>query len=398
MRFLTSFATFAALSSTAFAGVDDSPASLQSEGYQTYEAQQAMPQAQDEKEPELMLPPKAESQPKANSASDAMAEIYGRDNVANHEKMSHSSMGSHSYMPPLMITGGHTHSGNEWMLTYRYMRMEMHGNRSGTERVTSNEIFNQGFTVAPETMVTQMHMLSGMYGINDDVTIMGMLPYVFKDMDSIRSNGQTFSTESDGLGDIEVAGLWKAFERESDAITLELGVSLPTGDTDKRDDTPIANNMKLPYPMQIGSGTYDFKPAINWVAQHNEYTVGAKTAAILRTGENDDDYRLGNVYSLQGWVKRPMNEAVTISTMLEAKRWQNIHGQDTAINASTSPNNDPDRQAGSRLDFGVGVDWTPDFLNGAEAGMSVNVPLWQNLKGPQMEKHWGMMLTVRKTF
>ena len=38
---------------------------------------------------------------------------------------------------------------------------------------------------------------------------------------------------------------------------LNLGVSLLTGSTDERDDTPALANALLPYTMQLGSGTFD---------------------------------------------------------------------------------------------------------------------------------------------
>ena len=38
--------------------------------------------------------------------------------------------------------------------------------------------------------------------------------------------------------------------------------------------------------------TYDFEPAITYLAQTENYSYGAQLGGILRIGENDQDYTL----------------------------------------------------------------------------------------------------------
>ena len=41
------------------------------------------------------------------------------------------------------------------------------------------------------------------------------------------------------------------------------------------------------YGMQLGSGTWDFHPAITYLGQTENYSYGAQLGGILRIGDND---------------------------------------------------------------------------------------------------------------
>jgi hypothetical protein len=103
----------------------------------------------------------------------------------------HASENNAIHHAPIGVMGDHTHDAGEWMLSYRYSRMEMGGNQDGTSDVSTEEVLNQ-FNVAPLDMTMEMHMFGAMYGLTDDLTLMGMLPYVEKTMDHINGMGAGF--------------------------------------------------------------------------------------------------------------------------------------------------------------------------------------------------------------
>lgn len=165
---------------------------------------------------------------------------------------------------PIGVMGDHLHKAGEWMLSYRYMRMTMDGNRDGTDSLSAQDVLGQGFMVTPLNMTMEMHMLGAMFAPTDDVTLMAMVPFLRNEMDHLTGMGANFTTESEGLGDISVTALWRMFENERDRAHLNLGLSLPTGSIDERDATPINPSAKLPYPMQLGSGTTDLILGGTW--------------------------------------------------------------------------------------------------------------------------------------
>ena len=160
---------------------------------------------------------------------------------------------------PIGVMGDHTHGAGEFMFSYRYMLMDMDGNRIGTNRVSNQRVL-EDFPVTPTDMQTQMHMFGLMYAPTDYVTLWGMIPYVKKEMNHLTRMGVRFRTESEGLGDIKFGGLIKIFDNYSQRVHLNAGMSFPTGSIDKKDGTPAGPNQQLPYPMQLGSGTFDLLP------------------------------------------------------------------------------------------------------------------------------------------
>jgi hypothetical protein len=121
---------------------------------------------------------------------------------------------------PIGVMGDHRHHKGELMLSYRFMWMWMEGNLIGDDSVSPDTIVttvpNRFFgmpgqpptlRVVPTEMGMNMNMFGAMYGISDTVTLMGMLPYIEKDMHHITYAGPvgttrlgTFSTESEGIG------------------------------------------------------------------------------------------------------------------------------------------------------------------------------------------------------
>ena len=60
------------------------------------------------------------------------------------------------------------------MLSYRYGHMSMDGNRDGTDRVSTADVFADGFLVAPTDMNTDMHMFGLMYAPANWLTLMAI--------------------------------------------------------------------------------------------------------------------------------------------------------------------------------------------------------------------------------
>ena len=60
---------------------------------------------------------------------------------------------------------------------------------------------------------------------------------------------------------------------------LSLGLSAPTGSIDEKSG---ANTVG--YGMQLGSGTWDFHPAITYLGQTENYSYGAQLGGVLESG------------------------------------------------------------------------------------------------------------------
>jgi len=122
--------------------------------------------------------------------------------------------------------------------------------------VSQEEVLSE-FMVSPTAMTMQMHMFGLMYGVSDKLMLMAMMPYSFLSMDLTNRMGEIFTTRSEGIGDMKLSGTYILYQQANQKLLLNVGVSVPTGSINERDNTPVTDQ-KLPYPMQLGSGTYVF--------------------------------------------------------------------------------------------------------------------------------------------
>lgn len=290
---------------------------------------------------------------------------------------------------PIGVMGDHTHSAGEWMLSYRFMRMEMDGNRDDTDQIGVSEVLAD-FPVTPTEMTMDMHMFGVMYAPTDKLTLMGMLPYLDFSMDHVTRTGVRFTTESEGIGDIRLTALYVLYELGRHRVHLNAGISFPTGSIDERDGTPAGPNQKLPYPMQLGSGTFDLLPGITYLGQTEDWSWGAQGLAAIRVGENDNDYTLGDRFHLTGWLARRLSDAFSGSIRLNGQTWGDIDGADPDLNPRMVPTADPDRRAGTRLDLMFGLNYyvRQGMFKGHRLAIEGGIPVYQRLDGPQLETDW----------
>ena len=298
---------------------------------------------------------------------------------------------------PIGVMGEHLHAPGELMFSYRNMRMEMEESRIGSQRITASEIVgtaeNPGqFAVAPTEMTTDMHMFGAMYGLNNRVTLVGVLMYVDKRMDHITRAGGAFTTRSSGIGDSKVGALVGLHKSENHTFLAGLMASLPTGSIDERDDTPVMEDAFLPYPMQLGSGTFDFNPSIVYRGQNasRSWSWGSQVAAIIRSGTNDEGYTLGDQFSANGWLARDFNHNLSLSLRLSYRDLDVIDGANPALNPLMIQTADPLLQGGERVDFSIGANYI--FESGHRLAIEYAEPISQDLNGPQLQSE--SMLTV----
>jgi len=295
----------------------------------------------------------------------------------------------------------HTHDKGEWMVGYQYMRMGMSGTLDGSRQASRSEVLQQ-FMVVPTSMDMEMHMLSAMYAITDEWTVMGMIPYLRKSMDHRTRMGTSFNVFSRGLGDIQLKALYSLYRDDVHRVVVEAGFGFPSGSIDEKDETPMSMGgaVRLPYPMQMGSGSFEFLPGLTYLGQKDEWLWGAYLSGIVRLDENDNHYRLGDEYRASAWLARLVLDWLSFSVRPEWRQWANIHGSDPRLNPAVVPTADSGRQAGRRLDLLLGMNLfaTRGLLSGNKIAIEGGVPVYQWLDGPQLETDYRLTATWNLTF
>lgn len=326
---------------------------------------------------------------------------------------------------PIGVMADHRHKQGEWMLSYRYMYMDMAGSRDGTDSLSPEEIVTSvanpfanpammppTLRVVPTDMVMQMHMVGGMYGLTDRVTLMAMGSVATREMDHLTFQGPmgttrlgAFTTEVSGLGDTTLGAIIGLDDGsyEHRQINLGLAISLPTGSIDETDQilTPMGTmpSPRLPYPMQLGSGSFDFKPSLTARTRRGDWSFGGQASGVIRLDENDEGYTLGDVVSATGWVAYEVSPAVSFSGRLKATSAGSIDGDDPAIRAPVQTA-DPDNHGGETVEALVGVNLAGQtgWQRGYRLALEVGLPLHRDLNGPQLETDFTLTLGWQKAF
>ncbi len=289
---------------------------------------------------------------------------------------------------PIPVMGDHMHGKGQWMFSYRYMYMNMDELKQGNDDATFDDAL-EDYMVTPTSMPMNMHMLGSMFAPSDKITLMLMFNYLSMEMDHITRMEGTFTTESSGFGDIQLAALFKFFNKNQQTLHGQVGFSIPTGSVTESDVTPasIPNETELPYPMQVGSGTFDPNLALTYLGQKESISWGSQLKGVFRFGENDRDYRYGNRYSLNNWLAVKAANWISLSARLEGLIVSEIEGADPNLNPMMVITADTNNSGGTYVNSGIGINTyiSKGVLKNLRFGFEFGYPLYQDLNGIQLK-------------
>lgn len=279
----------------------------------------------------------------------------------------------------------HRHAKGEWMMGYRYTFMRMSGMREGLSTLSRDDVLAD-FPVTPTSMSTQAHVISLMFAPGDRLTLMAMLPVVHKSMEHVDRTGAEFTTESTGVGDLSAMGHFIAHDGPTHKALVLIGGLLPTGSVRHRDTLPNGSSVRLPYPMQIGTGTVAADLGLEYDGIKGRWAWGADAGTRLRIGENALGYRFGHEAAAQLWGSAEATPWLAFHLASTARFRQSIRGADLELDPAQVPTARADTHGYRRLDvrggFSLIVPRGP--LAGLRLLVEGGLPVVQHLDGPQL--------------
>jgi Protein of unknown function (DUF3570) len=320
----------------------------------------------------------------------------------------------------------------EFMVGYRYMRNVQAGDfRLGDEMISIDQARQEGCygsecAVTPNNMTMNMHMLDLMYAPTDWLTLMLMPQWTDMDMTMTPNPNVTLSGghshgdgghehQTGGIGDFGAYGLFKLYGNNHHKVNLALGGTAPTGDVDivqrKTGINPIYNNL-LHYCMQLGSGTWDFKPALTYTGEADKFSWGAQANATIRLeGQNKSGFAFGDIFQGTAWGGYQWTDwlGTTVRGVFTSQgeirgRYPTIYIDDP--NNPTGPQipfvdqhidtfGQPQNYGGSYADLGLGIN--VNIPHGAFAGNSLKFewlqPVYTNFNGYQPDRDYALNFT-----
>ncbi|MEM8912610.1 MAG: transporter [Planctomycetota bacterium] len=307
---------------------------------------------------------------------------------------------------PAALMGDHIHAPGEWMVEYRYMNMYMDGNRAGTKSLNDSEVFsfdtstNRGAT--PTNMTHEMHMVHLMRGMTENITLYTMLMLPSLTMDHLRGPGNPagsgpFTTHNSGFGDTTIGALLRLYTDSDDDLILNLGGSLPTGSLFRTSSAPTNGlvDQPLPYPMRLGSGTFNARPGLTWKRYCDGGSVGLQFQTDLPLGRNYRDYSVGDTFQLNTWYSHLWTNQFSTSIRLENQWKTNYDGEDPETPNMLISTNEEDFRGGYLLNLGLGA---AALCEGHLFNAEFIPRLYQDVDGIQLETDWSIVLSWSKGF
>ena len=310
---------------------------------------------------------------------------------------------------PAGLMGDHMHQQGEWMVEYKYMNMYMEDNRIGSTPISDADAISIGnslgtnFGATPTQMTMEMHMLHIMYGVSNDITAYTMVMLPSLTMDHIRGPGNPagpgtpFTTHNSGFGDLGLGALIRLYTDDDDDLVLNLGATVPTGDLFSTTSIPTGGAMSqpLPFPMRLGSGTFNMRPAMTWKRYFCCSSVGLQYSSDHPIGNNYRGYSVGDDFRLNTWYSRLVRDKLALSARLESRWLTNFDGNDPQTMDNVISTNVESFRGGYTLNLGLGV---MALFNGHLINVELVPRLYQDLDGIQLETDWTFIGSWSRAF
>ena len=343
-------------------------------------------------------------------------------------------------VPPGVMFAHMLDEPDSFMAGYRYMYGRqaggmLHGSAAAGDRQTVEggcPPLRYGCFHSLRYMDMHMHMLDLMYAPTGWLNLMLMPQFVDMEMGMseplrerakgeilLSSHGHISSYHATGgIGDTGVYALARLFDTGGQRLHATVGVSAPTGRVNLRmprptldyttirrpDGKPIA--VPVPeklydYGMQLGSGTWDFKPSLTYTGSLGDWNWGAQVAATLRMEErNDSGYRLGDLLLATAWTGYRLLPWLALSARGVYTTQSPLRHRFTDLTEQLSPANFPANYGGRYWDAGFGLNLTvPDgAFQGNRIGVEWLQPLHDDVNGYQLQRQGSLYATWSMPF
>ena len=292
----------------------------------------------------------------------------------------------------------------DMMIGYNYMFNDRDGDmRYGRAKVSDQTMIDNGCgtskcTYKPDAMVMHMHMFNFMYAPTNWLNLMLMPQIINMEMDMTELEGADIDEESahvgghisDGLGDTMMVALVKLFSHPQHNLHMGLGFSAPTGSINATlDGTGADDSERQSYGMQLGSGTWDFKPSLTYAGNASSWSWGGQVSATKRMqSRNNEGYALGDEVQATVWSGYSFLPWLSGTVRGQYTAQGKIRGETIKPNSQSSPIDFPDNYGGQFFDLGFGL--SAAIPEGEFSGHSLSAewlqPIVHDYTGYQFER------------
>lgn len=232
--------------------------------------------------------------------------------------------------------------------------------------------------------------LVGLYGITEKLALFGILPILDKEMETDTVSGKIKRGES-GIGDFTAMARYTFWKKDAPGKTMRLApflaIKIPTGEDDATDAYG-----KLPQPLQLGTGSWDYSLGLVMTRQTLARQFDASISYTLKTEANGfefgDEAHFDLSYQHRIWP-RELTSGVPgfVYGVLETNLiWQD-NNTDQGIEDADS--------GGVSWFLAPGIQYV---TRRTVLELAVQIPVAQNLNGTALENDFISTLSFRMNF
>jgi hypothetical protein len=343
----------------------------------------------------------------------------------SHDHHHHTHAGHTGSRAPAGVMFDHMlHEPGSTMIGYRYMWNLQDGHLLyGSDSIADATAVTLGCAPGPgrcshrpEEMSMHMHMLDLMYAPTDWLNLMLMPQFMDMDMSlrvlegAVPEGGHPLIRHhhsTGGVGDTGMYTLLKLWDSTDQHLHIGLGISAPTGDIGQtvKIHTHTENagtpTELIHYGMQLGSGTWDFKPSITYTGLAERWSWGGQVSGTKRLeSRNDQGYALGDIIQTTVWGGYSPLEWLTASLRGVYTVQGRIKGEYTRQHSQIGPMDFPPNYGGNFWDIGLGLNAV--IPEGSFQGHRLSVewlqPVLTDVNGYQLDRKAGLFATWSMAF
>jgi len=324
---------------------------------------------------------------------------------------------------PMNIPGGGVPETHEFRFKLSPQFMRMDGLLEGRDDVEPQSIIGMPamgkFMAAPTDMNMYMLGASAGYSFTDRFFAGAMFMWMKKDMNMLFSpmmktlaKMPDYTMKSEGMGDTKLMGKYRLYSDDAlvptSQVSLFLGLSLPTGSiNEKNTNHPLGmrKGEQLPYGMQLGSGTLGPSFGLLYQGSSSPLWWGLNLTYTGRWYKNSRDYRLGDEFRYDLYAMSQFRYNTLLQVQINGKYEGSIRGEMDELRTGLSgravqgeagsfimtPLWDEKNYGGHKISTTVGLQWQPFPLHIID--ISLGLPLFQHLNGPQLQDHYRLAFT-----
>ncbi|MGX2039221.1 DUF3570 domain-containing protein [Methylocaldum sp. MU1018] len=336
----------------------------------------------------------------------------------------HGAHGHHGAHAPAGVMFDHMLSkAGDMMVGVRYMYGTQSGdmlrgsNRVGDSAIVQNGCNGDPCYITPREMNMHMIMLDLMYAPTDWLNLMLMPQFVDMNMSNRELAGAppaSFDQQNliqhhtlhehttGGVGDTGMYALFKLFDTPVHHVHGTLGVSAPTGDVDlKFRDTHRLDVGFQHYGMQLGSGTWDFKPSLTYTGRLDRYSWGAQVNGTVRLEDkNESGFAFGDIFQTTAWGSYSLLDWLSASIRGVYTVQGTIRGEYNGTFNKLGPMDYPSNYGGRYWDVGFGLNaFVPTGeLRGHNLSFEWIQPVSDDVNGTQLRREGALSATWSYAF